>query len=87
LIVVDPNIVACLYLPGEHPARRRAPLERDPDWAVPLLWRSEFRNILAGYLSCSNSETITVKNRAGPGYWEASRQLPDAGMNRQEQKQ
>jgi predicted nucleic acid-binding protein len=50
LIVVDTNIVAYLYLPGEHTARAEALLERDPDWAAPLLWRSEFRNILAGYL-------------------------------------
>lgn len=50
MIVVDTNIVAYLYLPGEHTARAEALLERDPDWAVPLLWRSEFRNILAGYL-------------------------------------
>jgi len=25
-------------------------LERDSDWAAPILWRSEFRNILAGYI-------------------------------------
>jgi predicted nucleic acid-binding protein len=25
-------------------------LQRDADWVVPLLWRSEFRNILAGYM-------------------------------------
>jgi len=50
LIVVDTNIVAYLYLPGEHTARAEALLEREPDWAAPLLWRSEFRNILAGYL-------------------------------------
>jgi predicted nucleic acid-binding protein len=50
LIVVDTNIVAYLYLPGEHTARAEALLEQEPDWAAPLLWRSEFRNILAGYL-------------------------------------
>ena len=50
MIVVDSNVVACLYLPGEHTARAEALLERDADWAAPLLWRSEFRNILAGYM-------------------------------------
>ena len=50
MIVVDSNVVAYLYLPGEHTARAEALLERDADWAAPLLWRSEFRNILAGYM-------------------------------------
>ena len=50
MIVVDSNVVAYLYLPGEHTAAAEALLEREPDWAVPLLWRSEFRNILAGYV-------------------------------------
>jgi predicted nucleic acid-binding protein len=50
LIVVDSNVVAYLYLPGEHTSRAERLLERDADWAAPLLWRSEFRNILAGYL-------------------------------------
>ena len=50
MIVVDSNILAYLYLPGEYSANAEALLERDPEWAVPLLWRSEFRNILAGYL-------------------------------------
>lgn len=50
MIVVDTNVVAYLYLPGDHTEKAEALLEQDADWAAPLLWRSEFRNILAGYL-------------------------------------
>jgi predicted nucleic acid-binding protein len=50
MIVVDSNVLAYLYLPSEHTARAEALLEQDPDWVAPVLWRSEFRNILAGYL-------------------------------------
>lgn len=50
MIVVDSNILAYLYLPGEFTAAAETLLEREPEWAAPLLWRSEFRNILAGYV-------------------------------------
>lgn len=50
MIVVDTNILAYLYLPGEFTDAAERLFERDPDWAAPVLWRSEFRNILAGYL-------------------------------------
>jgi predicted nucleic acid-binding protein len=50
MIVVDSNVVAYLYLPGEYTRAAEALLERDADWAATVLWRSEFRNILAGYL-------------------------------------
>jgi len=50
VIVVDSNVVAYLYLPSEYTEATEALLEHDPEWAVPVLWRSEFRNILAGYL-------------------------------------
>ncbi len=50
MIVVDTNVVAYLYLPGELTVHAEALLERDSDWTAPVLWRSEFRNILAGYM-------------------------------------
>ena len=56
MIVVDSNVLAYLYLPGDRTADAEALLELDPDWAAPVLWRSEFRNILAGYL---RRKTIT----------------------------
>ena len=50
MIVVDSNVLAYFYLPGALTARAEALFAKDPDWAAPILWRSEFRNILAGYL-------------------------------------
>jgi predicted nucleic acid-binding protein len=50
MIVVDSNVLAYLYLPGEYTSAAEALLEEGSDWAAPILWRSEFRNILAGYM-------------------------------------
>lgn len=50
MIVVDTNVLAYLYLPTDHTSHAEALLEHDPDWVAPVLWRSEFRNILAGYM-------------------------------------
>ena len=58
MIVVAPNILAYLYLPGERTADAEALLEKDPEWVAPVLWRSEFRNILAGY---TRRKTLTFE--------------------------
>jgi predicted nucleic acid-binding protein len=47
VIVVDTNVVAYLYLESEFTSRAEALFRNDPEWVVPVLWRSEFRNILA----------------------------------------
>jgi predicted nucleic acid-binding protein len=58
VIVVDTNVLAYLYLPSRFTASAEALLQRDPDWAAPVLWRSEFRSILAGYM---RRRTITFE--------------------------
>lgn len=69
MIVVDTNVVAYLFIPGgKRPLASRA-LEKDPVWAVPLLWRSEFRNVLAlymrqGRLSLADAVQLTSKAEA-----------------------
>jgi len=50
MIVVDTNIIVYLYLSGERSEQAQRLLRKDPQWAAPLLWRSEFRNVLALYL-------------------------------------
>ena len=50
MIVVDSNIVAYFYLPSAYTERAESLFGQDSDWAAPVLWRSEFRNILTGYL-------------------------------------
>jgi predicted nucleic acid-binding protein len=50
VIVVDTNVIAYLLLGGEKTSRTRSIFERDSKWAAPLLWRSEFRSVLAMYI-------------------------------------
>jgi predicted nucleic acid-binding protein len=50
MIVVDTNIVSYLFLPTEFSDKASQLYQSDPEWAAPVLWRSEFRNVLALYL-------------------------------------
>lgn len=49
MIIVDSNIIAYLYIPSAFTTAAEKLLNDEPEWAAPVLWRSEFRNILAGY--------------------------------------
>ena len=50
MIVVDSNVIAYCWLNGPMTGLAQRLRVKDPDWQVPVLWRSEMRSILAGYL-------------------------------------
>jgi predicted nucleic acid-binding protein len=50
MIVVDTNVIGYLFLTSPHSQQAEAALVKDAAWVAPLLWRSEFRNVLALYL-------------------------------------
>lgn len=58
MIVVDTNILAYLYLPTAFSEQAELLLLKQPKWTVPVLWRSEFRNVLALYL---RKEILTLE--------------------------
>lgn len=47
MIVVDTNIICYYWLRSPLSSQAEALLQIEPEWTVPLLWRSEFRNALA----------------------------------------
>ncbi len=50
MIVVDTNILIYHLLPGPRNNETEALARLDREWAAPLLWRSELRHVLSGYL-------------------------------------
>jgi predicted nucleic acid-binding protein len=50
VIVADSNLVAYLLIPGDKSALADAIFQKDPEWAVPIICRSEVRNILTLYM-------------------------------------
>ena len=50
MIVVDTNIIGYLYLSSDRSDQAEKALLIDSEWIAPILWRSEFRNVLAIYI-------------------------------------
>jgi predicted nucleic acid-binding protein len=50
VIIADTNLIAYLLIPSQFTVAAEAVFEKDPVWAAPLLWRSEFRNTLWMYV-------------------------------------
>lgn len=73
MIVADTNTIAYLYLPTEQTDNVVSLLHKDPHWVAPLLWRSEFRNVLAVYIR----KNIINLDTAFAMQAQAERQLAD----------
>ncbi|MDP2497439.1 MAG: type II toxin-antitoxin system VapC family toxin [Candidatus Palauibacterales bacterium] len=65
MIVVDTNVIAYLHLSGERTPAAEAAWKADPDWHAPLLWRSEFRNVLVLQMRRSGIELAEAERLSG----------------------
>ena len=50
MIVVDTNILAHFWLPSDHTELCEQLFQCDPEWVAPVLWKSEFRNVVILYM-------------------------------------
>ena len=51
MIVVDTNVITYLLIPGDYTDLAEQALRKDGEWHAPLLWRSEFRNVIASHMA------------------------------------
>jgi predicted nucleic acid-binding protein len=61
VIVVDTNVICYRWIPSSYSPDAEKALEKDADWIAPILWRSEFRNALAGAIR-QNLITLAIAN-------------------------
>lgn len=67
MIVVDTNIITYLFIEGEKTSGADKVFEKDEEWAAPILWRSEFRKVLASYVRNKDlklDDAIKIMNEA-----------------------
>ena len=67
MIVADSNLIAYLLIPGDKSELADKVFLQDADWAVPLICRSEIRNILTLYMrheGMSLSQARTTMEKA-----------------------
>ena len=81
MIVVDTNIISYLYLSTKQTVLVEQVLRKDSHWAAPLLWRSEFRSVLALYLKkkiISIEKALAIQQEAEDFLQENEFEVPSA---------
>lgn len=93
MIVADTNLVAYLLIEGTGTDAARAAYSRDPEWALPPLWRSEFLNVLTtaartgllthdeAWRTWRNGVEIFGRREAEPGGEAVLNAAMDAGIS------
>lgn len=63
MIVVDTNVLSYLLIEGNRTEVCQNVLRKDPEWCVPFLWRSEFRNVLTKCMQHAGMTLEGAKSR------------------------
>ncbi len=71
MIVADNSVLVYFWLPSVFAELAEAAKNQDNIWAAPVLWRAEFRNVLAGYLR----KNLLTENEANTAYLNAQKDL------------
>jgi len=66
VIIAHSSVTAALFIPGQNTKSAERVLALDPDWAAPLIWRTDLERILAhgirrGRISLSGAVRIMEK--------------------------
>lgn len=72
MIVADNDVISYFWLNASRTDAARAVRKRDSDWSAPLLWISEFRNVLYQHMRHRElplREAIEISHRAETDLW------------------
>ena len=80
MIVVDTNVIHYCWVRGPNTEIAQAVRQKDPEWHVPILWRSELRNVLTAYLRrglLSRVQIVGILSIADQALAEGEHIIPD----------
>ncbi len=76
MIVTDTNVIGYLFLSSGKSRLSELTLRKDTEWAAPVLWRGELRNVLAYYMRKTIIALYEVSSRVHLSRWFPLMYLP-----------